>query len=69
MFLLISFAIFSAALFAAGYWVWAVPRREEARRLAGRLRELRLHAGARAARAPDLLRRERRGRSEERRGG
>jgi len=60
-FTLAAFAIFSAALFAAGYYVWSVPRQQAVDQLGNRLRELRLNMRRGARSAPDLLRRERRG--------
>ncbi len=44
--LLISFAIFSAALFAAAYYCFVVPRKAENLALVARLREVRAHSGA-----------------------
>jgi tight adherence protein B len=60
-FTFIAFAIFAAALGVAGYLVWAVPERDERRRLMGRLREVRSHVGARSRAATSLVRQERRG--------
>src|SRR6266700_1636924 len=60
-FTLAAFAIFSAALLAAGYYVWSVPRQQAVDQLGNRLRELRLNARRGTRSAPDLLRRERRG--------
>ena len=60
-FLLLTFAIFSAALFGVGYYVWSVPRQHEEQHLASRMRELKANLRARSGAAPDLLRRERRG--------
>jgi tight adherence protein B len=61
MFAVVAFLIFSVALFAAGYYVWSVPRQAAENVLGARLRELRAHARSRSKAAPDLLRRERRG--------
>jgi tight adherence protein B len=60
MFVLVAFLIFSAAMFAAGYYVWSVPQQEAQQVLNGRLRELRAHS-RRSKNAPELLRREHRG--------
>src|SRR5690242_21125367 len=60
MFLIAAFLIFSVAMFAAGYFVWTVPRQAEQQVLSGRLRELRAHT-RRSRNAPELLRREHRG--------
>jgi len=60
MFLLVAFLLFSAALFGSGWYVWAVPRREEKRLLDARLRGVRTaRSGSRGGN--DLLRRERAG--------
>lgn len=62
-FLFIAFLIFTAALFAAGYYAFAVPQQQAEEALSARLRELRVRGGAARSRsAPDLLRREQRGR-------
>jgi tight adherence protein B len=61
-FLFIAFLIFSAALAAAGYYAWSVPKQEEHEILATRLRELRVPGSSRARAASGLLRQERRGR-------
>ena len=62
MFLLLSFLIFSAALLAAGYYVWTVPQRQDAQLMTARLRELRARSGARArVIGNDLVRSEARG--------
>jgi tight adherence protein B len=61
MFVLVAFLIFSAALFAAGYYVWQVPQQETEELLAGRLRELRRTSGVRSRVARDLIKSERRG--------
>src|SRR5499427_6466502 len=60
-FFVIVFALFSAALYAVGYWLWSVPEQHAANDLGGRLRELRAHTRARSARSPELLRSEHRG--------
>src|SRR5690242_10740666 len=60
-FALVAFLIFTAALFAAAYYLFSVPQQQEQQVLAGRLRELRVRTGMRAKTAPDLLRREQRG--------
>lgn len=61
MYFLIAFLIFSAALAAAGYFVWSVPRQQAEEVLAGRLRELRMASGVRVRTSSDLVRREQRG--------
>jgi tight adherence protein B len=61
MFLLLAFLIFSAALFAAGYYVWQVPQQETEELLASRLRELRRTSGVRSRVARDLIKQERQG--------
>lgn len=64
MFLFISFLIFSGALMAAAWYVYALPRQAENRVLISRLREIRVRAGgpARASRgAIDLMIQEQRG--------
>lgn len=64
MFLFISFLIFSGALMAAAWYVYALPRQAENRILISRLREIRVRAGgpARASRgASDLMIQEQRG--------
>jgi tight adherence protein B len=60
-FALAAFLIFSAALFAAGYYIWSVPQQHAEQALGGRLRELRAHSRGRSKSAPELLRREHRG--------
>lgn len=62
MFAVVAFLIFSVAMFAAGYYVWSVPEQAAQDALGGRLRELRANVRNRSKSAPDLLRRERRGR-------
>jgi tight adherence protein B len=59
-FALLAFAIFSAAMFGAAWYVWTVPQQEASRMLSGRLRELRAHM-RRSKSSPELLRREHRG--------
>jgi tight adherence protein B len=61
MFFLASFLIFSVALFAAGYYVWTVPRQEAEQMLGSRLRELRANVRSRSRGASELVRREHRG--------
>lgn len=61
MFLIFAFLIFSAILFATGFYVWSVPQQEDSRMLSRRLRDLRVHTRARSKAAPDLLRQEHRG--------
>jgi len=61
MFLFLVFLIFTGAMAAAVYYVWAVPRQQEREILAARLRELRLSGGARSRMQGDLVRREQRG--------
>ncbi|MCS7026119.1 MAG: type II secretion system F family protein [Bryobacteraceae bacterium] len=58
---LISFLIFSAALFAAAYYVWVVPANASADVLQQRMRELRARSGQRRTASPDLIRREEQG--------
>ncbi|MGH9672538.1 MAG: hypothetical protein ACRD44_05105, partial [Bryobacteraceae bacterium] len=60
MFVIVAFLIFTAALLAAGYYVWSIPQQRSAEALAGRLRDLRVRGGG-PRRALDLVRRERRG--------
>jgi tight adherence protein B len=60
-FFLITGVLFSIALYAAGYYVWSVPRQQASDRLGSRLRELRAHMRGRNQKAPELLRREHRG--------
>jgi tight adherence protein B len=61
MFLIVAFLIFSAAMFAAGYYVWTVPQQQSEELLGARLRELRAHNRSRTRSAPGLLREQRRG--------
>src|SRR5262249_22827000 len=58
---LIPFLLFTAALLAAGYYVWSVPQQHASEALAGRLRELRSQTRAGARAASDLIQREHRG--------
>ena len=61
-FLAVAFAIFSAAMLVAAYYVWSVPRQHEAEAVAARLRELRSRAGAaRQSTRSALLREEAKG--------
>jgi len=60
-FLVIAFLVFSAALFAAGYYVWSVPQQQSAQMLGTRLRDVRAGMRGRSKSAPSLLRREHRG--------
>lgn len=63
MFLFIAFLVFGLALLGAGYYAFTVPQQQAEAVLAARLRELRARSGgARSRSAPDLLRREKRGR-------
>ena len=61
MFLFAAFLIFTAALLAAGYYVFQVPHQEATQALTARMRELRARTNPRTRSAPDLLRREKRG--------
>jgi tight adherence protein B len=61
LFLFAAFLIFSAAMLAAGYYVWQVPHQQATQALTSRMRELRARVNPRARTAPDLLRREKRG--------
>ncbi len=61
-FFLAAFAIFSAAFWAAAYWIWMKPQEQRADALRGRLRELRARQGQiRTAAGGDLVRRTERG--------
>jgi tight adherence protein B len=60
MFVVIAFLIFTAALGAAGYYVWSIPHQQASDVLAGRLRELRVSTGPRNY-AGDLVRKEQSG--------
>lgn len=62
MFLLVAFLIFTGAMFAAAYYLFTIPQQAEQQVLVGRLRELRARSASRSKGAPDLLRREQRGR-------
>ena len=60
MFVLVAFALFSAALFGSAWFVWVIPQRQEKRLLDARLRGVRMaRSGSRSGN--DLLRRERAG--------
>ena len=62
--LLVTFVIFSAALFGAAYYVWAIPAQHAEEDLARRLRDLRSRGGAGKRSRPgasDIVRREQRG--------
>jgi tight adherence protein B len=62
MLFVLSFVIFSMAMFGVAYYVWVVPQQEAARQFEARLRTVRMNAGAGRERgASDLVRRERRG--------
>lgn len=62
MFAIAAFLIFSVALFVAAWFVWVVPRNEEARILEARLRGARAAVRTQKDRgAADLIHRERRG--------
>ena len=61
MFLFAAFLIFTAALLAAGYYVYQVPHQQATQALTARMRELRARTNPRTRAAPDLLRREKRG--------
>jgi tight adherence protein B len=63
VFLFVAFLIFSGALFAAAYYVWTVPQKQESEILAGRLREVRARTGAksRSRTASDIMIQEERG--------
>ena len=58
---LVTFLIFTAALLAAGYYVWTVPQQQASQMLSGRLRELRAHNRTRSQASSNLLRAEHRG--------
>jgi tight adherence protein B len=62
VFVVVAFLIFTGALSAAAYFAWSVPQHDAEEVLASRLRELRVRSGSRSRSAPDLLRREKRGR-------
>ncbi|MBL8173168.1 MAG: type II secretion system F family protein [Bryobacterales bacterium] len=58
----VTFLIFSAALFAAAYYVWVIPANQSADVLQSRMRELRARVNPRRTGAgADLIRREQRG--------
>ena len=62
MLFVLSFVIFSLAMFGVAYYVWVVPQQEEARRFEARLRSVRSGASVGRNRgASDLIQRERRG--------
>src|SRR3974390_900959 len=61
LFFFVALLIFSAAMYAAAHYAWAVPEKEAARQLNHRLRELRASMRGRPRSAPELLRREHRG--------
>ncbi len=63
MLLFVAFLIFSGTLFGAAWYVYSVPRQEEARMLSARLREIRARSGgaARARGVSDLMIQEQRG--------
>lgn len=61
MFLFAAFLIFTGALFAAAYYLFAIPLQVQQQFLDSRLRELRARSVSRSKGAPDLLRREQRG--------
>ena len=63
MLLFVAFLIFSGALFGAAWYVYSVPRQDEARNLSARLREIRVRSGgaARAHGVSDLMIQEQRG--------
>ncbi|MBL8218067.1 MAG: hypothetical protein JNL62_02500, partial [Bryobacterales bacterium] len=58
----VTFLIFSAALFAAAYYVWVIPANQSADVLQARMRELRARVNPRrSGGGADLIRREQRG--------
>jgi len=62
MLFVLSFVIFSLAMFGVAYYVWVVPQQEAARRFEARLRSVRSGASVGRNRgASDLIQRERRG--------
>ena len=62
MLFVLSFVIFSVAMFGVAYYVWVAPQQEAARQFEARLRSVRRSAGAGRERgASDLIHRERRG--------
>jgi tight adherence protein B len=61
MFFIVSFLIFSVALFAAGYFIWSVPQQQAEQVLGARMRELRTNMRTRSKSGSELVRREHRG--------
>src|SRR5437764_11535604 len=61
MFFIVSFLIFSVALFAAGYFIWSVPQQQAEDVLGARMRELRMSTRTRSKARSELVRREHRG--------
>ena len=61
MFFALAFLIFAALLYAAGYYLWTVPRNHQAAMLHARLRELRANVRARTKGQPSLLIQQKRG--------
>jgi tight adherence protein B len=62
MLFVLSFVIFSMAMFGVAYYVWVVPQQEAARQFEARLKTVRTNVGAGRPRgASDLIHRERRG--------
>jgi len=61
MLFVVTFLIFSAALFGVAYYVWTVPQQHAAQATATRLRELRAHTRARNRVQSELVRKEHRG--------
>src|SRR5689334_22000685 len=54
--------IFSLALYAVAHYIWVMPQQEQARELAGRLRDLRTAVRAKSSRSgSDLIQRESKG--------
>ena len=53
--------IFSAALYAAAHYVWVIPQQEQAKELAGRLRDLRTATRSKTRTGSDLIHRESKG--------
>jgi tight adherence protein B len=62
MFFIAAGLIFTVAMFAAAYYVFTVPEQQAAHVLDSRLRDLRANVRGRTRGAPELLRREHRGR-------
>jgi tight adherence protein B len=50
--------IFSIVLFGVAYYAWVIPQRQQARELAGRLRDLRLATRSKVGAGSDLIKRE-----------